>query len=63
MKKEKKLLKITRDKILSCGQGQLGWRSGIFPRFPPLGPQFESRWGHYVDWVFRPFQTAWVSLE
>ena len=34
-------------------QGWLGWHSGIFPRLPPLRPQFESRQGHYVDCVPR----------
>ena len=31
--------------------------------FPPLGPQFKSLRGHYVDWVFSPYLTAWVSQE
>ena len=37
-----------------------GWCSGILPCLPPLGPQFESYRGHYVDWVFNPYFTAWV---
>ena len=40
-----------------------GWRSCIFPRIPPLGPKFESRWGHFVDWVFSLYLTVWVFPE
>ena len=40
--------------------GWLGWRSGGFPRLRPLRPRFQSRQGHYVEWVFSPYLTAWV---
>ena len=37
-----------------------GWHNGIFPCLQPLGPQFKSHQGHYVDWVFSPYLTALV---
>ena len=41
---------------------QSGWCSGLLPCLQPLGPQFnlKSHRGHYVDWVFSPYLTAWV---
>ena len=35
----------------------------IFPCLPRLGPRFESRRGHYLDWVFSPYLTAWDFME
>ena len=35
-----------------------GWRGGVFPRLPALGPQFEFHRGHYVNLVFSPYLTA-----
>ena len=52
-------------KLLHCFERHLwsGWRSGIFPRLPPLGPGFKPHSGHCVDWVFSSYLTWWVSLD
>ena len=42
--------------VAQCAANFMGGQDGV------VGPRFESQRGHYVDWVFSPYLTAWVSL-